>query len=324
MSPPKKQKLFDRGRLEVLPLAERRHELGLDAILPLDHKPAAKAPSALPEAASAIRRAREAGAPVALMMGAHVLRRGVVRFLIDLVERGLITHVATNGACPIHDLEFALVGATTESVSRYIEDGRFGLWRETAAINDALNAAMPERKGFGETVGEMISRGDYPHRDISLFAKCHQKDVPITVHVGIGHDIIHEHPNCDGAATGQASYIDFLIFAETIRNFQDGVLLNMGSAVMGPEVFLKALAMARNAARREGRKIDRFTTAVFDIADIPEKFDREPEKNTPEYYLRWWKTLLVRAPAGGGKSFFVKGDLRDTVPLLYHELADPK
>ena len=122
--------------------------------------------------------------------------------------------------------------------------------------------------GLGENVGRRIDASDYPHRDLSVFAAAYRLGVPVTVHAGIGYDIIHEHPNCDGAALGAASYRDFLIFARTVERLEGGVLLNFGSAIMGPEVYLKALAMARNVARQEGRAIRNFTTAVFDLVPI--------------------------------------------------------
>ena len=141
--------------------------------------------------------------------------------------------------------------------------------------------------------------------------------VPVTVHVGIGYDIIHEHPNCDGAALGQTSYQDFLIFAETVRKLEGGVALNFGSAVMGPEVYLKALAMARNVAHQEGHEIKHFTTAVFDLIPLEGDTHRQAPKTDPRYYYRPWKTILVRTVADGGESFYIQGDHRVTVPHLY-------
>jgi hypothetical protein len=141
--------------------------------------------------------------------------------------------------------------------------------------------------------------------------------VPVTVHVGIGYDIIHEHPNCDGAALGAASYTDFLIFAQTVSQLEGGVLLNFGSAVMGPEVYLKALTMARNVAHQEGRSIARFTTAVFDLIPLEGDTRQQVPKTDPRYYYRPWKTILVRTVADGGESFYVQGDHRLTVPALW-------
>ena len=140
--------------------------------------------------------------------------------------------------------------------------------------------------------------------------------VPVTVHVGIGYDILHEHPNCDGAAVGAASYHDFLIFTRRVEKLEGGVLLSFGSAIMAPEVYLKALAMARNVARQEGREIRRFCTAVFDIVPIRGDVHRELEKSDPGYYFRPHKTLLVRTVADGGASFYFCGEHRATLPAL--------
>ena len=203
------------------------------------------------------------------MMGAHVLRAGVNRHLIDLIERGCIDHIAMNGAGAIHDYELARIGATTESVARYIRTGEFGLWRETGELNDVDRARRPrEASGWAKTSGGASRRAIFRTRISASSPPPTALGVPVTVHVGIGYDILHEHPNCDGAALGAASYRDFLIFARTVERLEGGVLLNFGSAVMGPEVYLKALAMARNVAHQEGRAIRRFTTAVFDLVPI--------------------------------------------------------
>jgi hypothetical protein len=292
---------------------ERFYRLG-DPVPPFDHP-------ALPVIADRIVQARRNGAPVILLMGAHVIRAGVSRFLIDLMERGVLTHIAMNGAGPIHDFELALVGATTESVARYIREGQFGLWQETGWLNDAIKQGYAAGLGMGEAIGKFIAEGDFPHKDISILAAGYRLRVPVTVHVGIGYDIIHEHPNCDGAALGATSYTDFLIFAETVAHLEGGVVLNFGTQVMGPEVFLKALAMARNVAHQEGRRIDRFTVAVFDLVPLGE-VQSEPPKDDPRYYFRPLKTLLVRTVASGGESFYVQGDHRLTVPNLYRCLVN--
>src|SRR5262249_47205901 len=157
-----------------------------------------------------------------------------------------------------HDWEFALIGATTESVARYVSSGEFGLWRETGRINDAVNERVQTNVGLGEAIGRAILEGAFPHKGISVLAQAVRLNVPVTVHIGIGYVISHDHLDCDGAALGQGSYCDFLILANTIPNLEGGVVLNVGSAVMGPEVYLKALAMARNVAHQEGRSIAKF------------------------------------------------------------------
>jgi hypothetical protein len=310
---------FDRSRLRLQPLATRQHDLTLTAILPLDAPTDFEHP-ALPVLADRLAAARKTGAARMFVLGAHVLRAGVQRHLIDLMERGLVDHIALNGAGPIHDWEFALVGATTESVARYVRTGEFGLWEETGRLNDAIAAGARAGLGLGEAVGKAIAEGPFPHKTISLLAAAYRLRVPVTVHVGIGHDIIHEHPNCDGAALGQASYADFLVFAQTCTRLEGGVMLNFGSAVMGPEVYLKALTMARNVAHQEGRRIARFTTGVFDLIPLEGDTRQQAPKSDPRYYYRPWKTILVRTVADGGESHYVAGDHRDTIPAL-HRLA---
>jgi hypothetical protein len=308
--------LFDRSRLLIKPLAERTNDLQLTRWLSLDDETPAFAHPDLATVAERLQQARKRGAARILMMGAHVLRGGVNRHIIDLLERGAIDHIAMNGAGAIHDYELARIGATTESVDRYIRTGEFGLWAETGELNDWIGEAAAEGLGLGENIGRRIAASDYPHRDLSVYAAAYRLGIPVTVHVGIGYDIIHQHPNCDGAAAGAASYRDFLIYASTVERLEGGVLLNFGSAIMGPEVYLKALSMARNVARQEGRAIRNFTTAVFDLVPIRGDHRKELPKTDPGYYFRPQKTILVRTVADGGESFYFCGEHRATLPAL--------
>jgi hypothetical protein len=307
---------FDRSRLLIKPLAEREHDLSLDILLPLDAPIAFEHPS-IPQIGERLSAARKTGAARILMMGAHVLRAGVQRYLIDLMDRGLVSLIAMNGAGPIHDWEFARIGASTESVARYVRTGEFGLWRETGEINAAVAAGVREGLGFGEAVGRHIAQSQWLHADVSVLAAAYRLGIPVTVHLGIGYDIIHEHPYADGAALGQASYTDFLLFAEHVRRLEGGVLLSFGTAVMGPEVYLKALAMARNVAHQHGERIEKFTTAVFDLIPLGDDYHTQAPKTDPRYYYRPWKTILVRTVADGGESYYVTGDHRQTVPALW-------
>ena len=312
---------FDRSRLILRPLRERRHDMTLDDVLQLDDPVAPLDNPDLDTIAAAMRSARAQGRPVIWMMGAHVIKQGLSRFVVDLLRRGVITHVAMNGACTIHDWELALIGATTESVADYIRVGEFGLWEETGAVNEAAKAAAAEGIGLGEAIGRMIRQANPPHLEVSIVATAHELSVPATVHLGIGYDITHEHPNCDGAALGAASYADFLVFAEAIRSLEGGVFLNLGSAVMGPEVYLKALSMARNVARQDGQEIRRFLTANFDLHDLGEDCHKQAPKSHPMYYYRPWKTILVRTVADGGQSIYVQADHRQSIPNLWRRLT---
>jgi hypothetical protein len=313
---------FDRSRLHIQPLAQRQHDLDLSAILPLSTPVPTYNHPDLPRLGQRLVEAQRQDRARILLMGAHVLRAGVSRYLIDLMERGLVNHVAMNGAGPIHDWEFALIGATTESVARYIRTGEFGLWHETGRMNDAIHSGAKAGLGLGEALGRTILDGPFRHKDVSVLAAGVRLGVPVTVHVGIGYDILHEHPNCDGAALGKTSYQDFLIFTETVTRLEGGIFLNFGSAVMGPEIYLKALAMARNVARQEGREIRSFTTAVFDLIPLEGDTRRQAPKSDPRYYYRPWKTILVRTVADGGESFYFQGDHRVTLPRLYHAAVD--
>ncbi|MDZ7616503.1 MAG: hypothetical protein U1E05_05820, partial [Patescibacteria group bacterium] len=269
-----------------------------------------------------IRQARAAGRAVILFMGAHPIKVGLSRFLVDLVERRIVTHVATNGAAVIHDFELATLGGTTESVARWIARGQFGLWHETGRLNDIIAEAAAGGEGLGEAVGRVLEREQAPYRELSLCAAGWRAGVPVTCHVGVGNDIIHEHANCDGAALGAASYTDFLIFAHSVESLEGGVFMNFGSAVAGPEVYLKALSMARNVAHQEGRVIRHFTSAMFDLAPLPANYrDGPPSKDHPQYYFRPWKTILVRTVADGGTSFYFEGDHCQTLPTLWHNLV---
>jgi hypothetical protein len=315
-------KQFDRSRLRLRPLAERDHDIAREAFLyPSSPFEPCRDP-ALPVLAARVRDARADSRAVILVLGAHVLRAGAAPLLIDLMARGLVSHVALNGAGAIHDFEFALIGETCESVARYVRTGEFGLWRETGGINAAAREAARDGIGFGEAIGRMIAQGAFPHADTSVLAAGYRLGTPVTVHVAIGQDIVHEHPDCDGAATGAASYADFLVLTESVSHLEGGVLLNIGTAVMGPEVYLKALTMARNVAAQESREIRRFTTGVFDVMPLdPSTLHQEAPKSDPRYYFRPYKTILVRTVADGGDSYYVKGDHRSTVPTLYHDIV---
>ncbi|MCD6378477.1 MAG: hypothetical protein J7L99_06490, partial [Planctomycetes bacterium] len=184
---PSRYKIFDTSRLKLLPLSQRENLVNLTDLLEpgqvegdFDHK-------ALPILADRIVAARSAGAAVVFMMGAHVIKDGLSRYIIDFIHRGLVDVVAMNGAGIIHDYELALIGATSESVAKYIRTGQFGLWRETGNLNKIISRGAADGLGLGEAVGKEIAEGNYPHRDVSILAAGYQQDVPVTVHVGIGY-----------------------------------------------------------------------------------------------------------------------------------------
>ncbi len=314
-----KYPIFDRSALQILPLAERQHDLEISNWLTINSEAPSFEHPDLSVLADRIRSAKAQNRAVILIMGAHVLRAGVNRHLIDLIDHGWISHIAFNGAGAIHDYELARIGATTESVARYIREGQFGLWTETGELNDWIREAASLELGLGEYVGRRIAESNYPYRELSVFAAAWLAGVPATVHAGIGYDILHEHPNCDGASLGKASYRDFLIFTESVRSLEGGVMMNFGSAIMGPEVYLKALAMARNVSLQNGEEIRNFTTAVFDLIPIQGDFRKELPKTDPGYYFRPQKTILVRTVADGGESYYFCGNHRATLPALWRQ-----
>jgi deoxyhypusine synthase len=211
-----------------------------------------------------IRTARKKKKPVILMMGAHVIKVGLSPLIVDLIERGVITHVAMNSAASIHDVETAMWGHTSEDVAVNLMDGTFGMSRETGEfINKALVKGMTEgTEGYGEALAKKLIALKAKHLKVSILARCYELGIPVTVHAAIGTDIIHQQPSMDGAATGEMSFRDFRVLINSVKDLKDGgVVLNFGSAVIMPEVFLKALTVARNL----GHKAKGFSTANFDM-----------------------------------------------------------
>ncbi len=319
---------LDHSHLKILPLSDRENKISLTDILPLDHPSGYKSPD-IDILAKEILKAKSSNGQIIWMIGAHVLRQGCARMIIDLMERGFITHLATNAAVAIHDFEMAYQGATLEDVEFYIKDGRFGNWDETGRfINEAVIGGHKKGIGFGESIGLMIEDEECApmlFKDISIFARAIRLGIQITVHKGIGYDITDQHPSADFAAIGKTSGDDFLIFAKSISKLENGVFLNLGSSVMGPEVYLKALSMARNLASQKGKEIRYFTTAVFDLASLSDwqseedivDYKKPGRMNDPRYYFRPLKSILVRTVKDGGKSYYIQGDFKDTVPALY-------
>ena len=248
---------------------------------------------------SDIVRARKSKKPVILMMGAHVVKVGMSAVIIDLLKRRIITHVAMNSAAAIHDVETAMWGQTSEDVAVNLLDGKFGMARETGEfINKALVKSMTESgDGYGEALAKKILALKARHRDVSILANCYTLGVPVTVHAAIGTDIVHQQPTMDGAATGEMSFRDFKVLANSVKDLRNGgVVLNIGSAVILPEVFLKALTIARNL----GHKAKGFSTANFDMIR-----QYRPQMNVVE-----------RPTQKHGRGYNVVGHHEIMVPLL--------
>jgi len=261
----------DLSRLRVGSVAERATRVSIeDFAKPLDPAAARAVLDSLPdqlgsktlrEVVSRVARAHRAGRPVVAMLGGHVIKVGVSPCLIALIERRVITHLAMNGSAAIHDVEIARIGRTSEDVETNLHTGTFGMVDETG---DFMNAAMSEGakrgEGLGEAWGRSLIEARAPHLEVSVLASAWRVGIPATVHVAIGTDTIHHHPSCDGGALGETSLRDFRIFAATLAEASGAVVLNLGSAVIMPEVFLKALSVARNL----GARLDHLTTVNLD------------------------------------------------------------
>ncbi|HUK55260.1 MAG TPA: hypothetical protein VLY20_01215 [Nitrospiria bacterium] len=245
----------------------------------------------------AVARAHRKKRPIVVGMGAHLTKVGLNPILIDLMERGAISAVAVNGAVIIHDFELALAGKTSEDVEEQLGSGAFGMAEETGRIlNEAIVKGVPQGLGIGAAVGQWLNRSDAPNKKHSLLATADRLGIPVTVHVAIGTDIIHMHPSVSGAALGEGSLLDFKRLCSVVARLEGGVYLNIGSAVILPEVFLKALTLVRNL----GHTVDRFTTVNLD-------------------FIQQYRPLtnVVRRPTQkGGKGYSLTGHHEIMVPLL--------
>jgi hypothetical protein len=252
----------------------------------------------------AVVAAREKGKPVVLAMGGHVIKCGLQPVLKALIEADVITAVATNGSVTIHDYEVSLVGATSEDVAAVLAAGDFGFSLETGqGMNAILKLGMAGDVGFGQAIGRAIIDQNHPYRDYSLLATCVGKGIPITVHVAIGTDIIHQHPEADGGVIGEMSYRDFRLLTSVVADLgEGGVWLNVGSAVLLPEVFLKALSIAQNL----GYHVDGFTTANFDMIQ----------------HYRPLTNVVKRPTMGKGRGYTITGHHEINIPLFAHAVLD--
>ena len=241
--------------------------------------------------------ARKKGRGVVLGMGAHPLKVGLGLHLVDAIEKGLFTGIATNGAAIIHDFELAVAGMTSEDVGAALDSGKFGMAEETAiSLNGAIADGASEGNGIGSSVGELIEGGRFEHANLNIFAAATRTKIPATVHVAIGTDIIHMHPSCDGAATGAATLTDFLLLARQVAALDEGVYINLGSAVIMPEVFLKAFSLAKNL----GHQVKNLTTINMDFIQ----------------HYRPTVNVLQRPTAGGGRGYALTGNHEILLPLL--------
>ena len=241
--------------------------------------------------------------PVILMMGAHSIKVGLNPVIVEMMKRRVISAVAFNGAGAIHDFETAYQGETSEDVQKGLDDGTFGMVDETPRLmNAALEEGVTKGLGAGEALGRAIATGAFANRHLSILHAGIEMEAPVTVHIAIGTDIIHQHPSTNGAVLGEATYRDFQRFAAVVARLEGGVILNIGSAVIMPEVFLKALTIARNL----GHTVNQFTTANFDMIR-----HYRPAEN------------VVRRPTHlGGQGFYMVGHHELMIPLLFGAVVE--
>jgi len=244
-----------------------------------------------------ISNAKKSGKQIIFMMGAHLIKEGLSLYIIDLIKKGYITHIAMNGAFSIHDFEIAKIGATSEDVGENIKDGSFGMWTETSAINEYLKGT---KEGYGKTLGKAINFLEY--KNYSILHAAYESNIPATVHIAIGTDINHMYPNFLEvvADAAKASYMDFLYLADSISKLDGGVIVNIGSAVIMPEVFLKALSIARNL----GNKVENVTRANLDM-----NAHYRPRSN------------ILERPFENGEYFDIRERHEKTIPTLHHLLT---
>jgi hypothetical protein len=363
---------LDLRKLRIRPLAERKSLTRAEQVLVASEAPLRACPPAVvplvADCARKIRAARQRGASVMLVYGAHLLRNGAALLLDRLMERGWLTHLATNGAGTIHDWEYAWLGASTESVRENVATGSFGTWDETATnIHRALLAGALDGLGYGRALGRYIAedgatlpapaelaraiaaepghpltaaradllqamlgqhwpagRVDVAHRwqQASILASAWRRGVAMTVHPGIGYDIITNHPVFSGSAIGRAGELDFKLFAGSVAGLEGGVVLSVGSAIMGPQVFEKALSCVNNLRLQEGQGVvSGHSIYVVDLQDGGgwDWTQGEPPKTNPAYYLRFCKSYARM----GGAMRYAQCDNLAFIQHLFHELQGP-
>ena len=269
----------------------------------MEHLPNFLAAADFKKVVAAIVAAVKNERPVVLMMGAHSIKVGLNPVIVDMMKRRVISAVAFNGAGAIHDFETAYQGETSEDVQKGLDDGSFGMVDETPRLmNQALAEGVSQGFGAGESLGRAIAAGGFANRHLSILHTGVEMEAPVTVHIAVGTDIIHQHPSSNGAVLGEASYRDFQRFASVVARLEGGVVLNVGSTVIMPEVFLKALTIARNL----GNTVSQFTTANFDMIR-----HYRPAEN------------VVRRPTHlGGQGFNITGHHELMIPLLFAAVAE--
>lgn len=317
-------KLFDKDKLKVNPLSKRNNKLDTSIMINPNDSPgeiSSDDEKNIEFIANSMKEARKNKSPIIFAFGAHLVKNGLSKIMIELMKEGYVTHIVANGAVSIHDWEFAYQGKTSEDVEFYLSRGEFGIWEETGKyINGAINENS--KLGYGSAVGKLISNGfltkeliSHKFSQLSILGNAYNLEIPVSILPGIGYDIIYTHPDCDGAAIGEASYIDFLKFTKTMEDFlTNGVYISIGSAITSPMVFEKALSMVRNVSPTKGE----FDIFVNDLEKGSWDWCKgEPPEDNPDYYLRFMKTF---SRAGAKNLKYVGLDNRLFLHTLYNKL----
>src|SRR3989344_2364899 len=295
--------MLDFNKIKTIPIKQRKNNVKLNDLVRPENSKILMDSIELNELCDITTNAAVRNKQIILMMGAHVIKVGMSLLIIDLMKKGIIKHIAMNGAGPIHDFELALIGEASEYVEDAIEDGTFGMIEETGKIlNEAIKEGAKNNFGYGYSIGKKIDDLGLPNKEYSILYNSYKLNIPVTVHVAIGTDIIHQHPSCDGAAIGKTSYQDFRIFAESVSKLEEGVIMNIGCAVILPEVFLKALTVARNL----GHKVEDITAANFDMNN----------------HYRPRENVVTRPTSLGGKGFMIIERHERTIPTLHRLIIE--
>ena len=295
--------MLDFSKIKTISIKQRKNKVRLNDLIRPENSKIMMNSNDFNELVNKIINSYKNNKQIILMIGAHVLKTGMSLLVIDLMKKGIIKHVAMNGAGPIHDFELALIGETSEYVEQTIEDGTFGMIEETGGIlNEAVNEGAKNNFGMGFAIGKKINDLNLPNKEYSILYTAYKLNIPATVHVAIGTDIIHQHPSCDGAAIGKTSYHDFKIFAESVSKLEEGIVLNIGCAVILPEVFLKALTIARNLCY----KVEKITAANLDMID----------------HYRPMENVVTRPTSLGGKGINIIEKHEKTIPTLHRRIVD--
>lgn len=295
--------MLDFNNIRTIPIKTRKNkESHLNFIRPGNDVPLLKN-KGLDKLVGKIIEAYEANKKIIFMFGGHVIKVGCAPLIVDMLRAGVINHIAVNGAVSIHDFEIALIGETSEDVATTIEDGTFGMSEETGRMMcEAINKDATKGMGWGAAIGKMIAERDLPYKGESIQYWAYILKIPFTVHTGIGTEIIYQHPACDGASMGKASYDDFKLLTGSISGLEGGVVVNLGSAVIMPEVFLKSFTIARNL----GSSIKHFTAANLDMID----------------HYRPRVNVVQRPTSLGGQGITVIAKHQETIPTLHRKVME--